>query len=809
MDIKANSRISTTTPVITSLPLPTTTPLSYEQLREAAVKAELNAQKSQLLANQATAAFEASAAIFISAVKQAGFSDLFNLPASTPKTADKAGFYEVSKLAVAKKGKTQVGKVVDKYNAGVTDESMDVRPCNQILGIILPKWAGQPFKTSDGKAFNSYNAARDDVLKKDFLKNPIKVGTTGKVSQEGISDPYTKCLNIEDMSAQLGIPKKFADKIALDGADIWEPQLQKYYTAVQNYQDAVQDWLAYETHLSDLCANMILVAEAKDSKLEGVAIDAYGFWLATKLRYYYMFNSTKPMLPSEKSLFVDLKVQKIFQDWSKGSIDTSAYRAALTEMLTSAAGPSALRRLDTAFGFAAANAASLKTETTLTKRVAKATIAKAAADKAAAAKSGPSASIATGPLNYGTTGLTGGAITNTSIAANNTVANKVPTRTTNPVMVNVTVTSDPEMAALSDRLLEAYYVLAVPVLDRTKKHGFTPTWVFITDFAYDMDKYFFALKDKSKSFAFKNGGFDIYDSVAGWHKMQVDWHLPYGFKVRSQRDYYPYGYEFFYSYTSDHPLYEVLSQSARAQDYWMTKKVDVRSNVAISLSQTKLQVEFSQYPALDVTPKYLLGITNAFGVSAATMLSAHSDATLTIDRLGFTDSRGSDIKVIQKDFLNVEVWKQEIKYFFSYLEKGLKANKDQGNPNVVAAKEIKSFSSVAALFHPISVGFGNCSIYQTLFSPYHERLGYACGDYAAPLLELLRPVNPTTKTSAIFRVLRRMNRWFEDQIIPSALAQEAGIDTFEIIPDPPPPIMEYEGPPMEILIEIVPWYAPL
>lgn len=782
LDIKANSRISTTTPVITPLPLPTATPLSYEQLRDAAVKAEKNAQKSQLLFNQKSAVTEANAATFMAAVKQSGFSDLLNQPESAPKTDPKAGRYEVSP--------PKATVVTDKI--GDSGAEIEVVPCNQLLGIaILSTWAGQSFKTSDGKTFNSYKAAKDYVLKADVLKNPIQVGKTGKISQQSINEPYIQCLHIKDMSAQLGFPKKFADKIALDDPSGWESKLQNYYVVMQGYKDAAQGWMAAESHLDNQCAKMILEAEAKDPKLEGLAVDAYGFWLATKLRYYYLFDNPQPMLPNEASIFDNLQIQKIFQGLASGQVDTSGYRAFLSGLYSSANGLSALLRLDRAFGFAAGYASLLKAERKLTERVAQAAAAaKAAASKAANASS----SGVTGQLNVANANLTGKGNTITSINA----TNQAPIQTQNAMALNPIPTLDADMAALSDRAVEVFYGLGIPILDRTKIYGSTPLWVFVTNYAHDMDKYFFALKDTSKSFVVKNGGFDIYDSVAGWHKMQIEWHMPVkttpqdffnvsyptfaktltypadgscphvSFKGSDLFDIcqsYLAQYRFEDSYLAAHPLHEVLSRSAKEQDDLL--------NVKIHYWNEKDQKYYVDLPASAATPKFLMGVTNAFGVSAATMLAV----------------RGGPPGVYKGDkagnlLLDLGGWKQNASEFSTYVEKGLQADKAGGYPYGTFSKQMQNFSSVAFLFHPISVGFGTCSIYETLFSPYGPHvgsyiakspLGYSCIDYTYPLLMLYMPDQPSKKTATLFRGLRRLHQWVEDLVIPNALAYSVGI----------------------------------
>ncbi len=793
------------------LPLPpqatSDAPLNYDQLREAAVNAELAAQKSQLLANQATAAYETQLESFTSAIQQAGFTSMFDEPASTADTdtdADQGAtksqkkWYKIKKKVAANKiadNNKHLDKVVDTDMAGGIAKDMDVRPCNQILGIqIVHQVGGTQFKTSDsGVQFPTYNAAKASII----AKTPIQIGKTGEVYSASASGKnYNACMNIEAMSAQLDFPKKFANAIVLDDAGTWEPKVQAFYSASTKYIKDVHAWMADETTLSDLCAKMILKAEAEDPNLTGRAIDTYGFWLGTKMRYFYMADTTLPMLSSETSIFDGLQIEKIFQAFSKGEVDASTtqpYLSSLMGMLTSeAAGPAALRRLDRAFGFAAAYAASLGSEQTLTKRVAEAGTANDIPKPAAA-----SGSPDPGQFDKAITKLSGGNAWSGqfSISKQKNLTVELP---------------DPAMGVLSNELLTVFYVLGVSLEDFTKRDGFSPLWAFITNFPKQLDDYRFSMSDPSKSFVDMNKGFDIL-GPSGWRKLRPDWQVPlkhapedypvevypgvsYGQLVggKENTDWHPVAQPpkreyILNSYLSSQPLYEVLSQSARIQDFWLTHKVHIR----IGIPEDKLVDVCCQYPASSRIPKHLMEVTNAFGVSAATMLSAHSDSTLTVDTLGYLAPDPNPKKMsnnpgilITKDFLNMEAWKQEIKYFYSYLKKGLQANKDQGDPNVVVAKEIKNFSSVAALFNPISVGFGSCSIYQTLFSPYHKQLGYTCGDYAIPLLELLQPGKPTTKTSAIFRDLRRVNRWFEDLIIPSALAQEDGVDPVEIIPDP-------------------------
>lgn len=760
-----------------------TTTATYEDLRVAAVKTELAAQQAQPLANQATSDFEYEAKIFMDAVQASGFTDLFNQPVSVLKTGSN-GFYEVSKMKVAKKGKSKMGKVADKNEAG---GMMDVRPCNQILGITLPLWVGQPFKTKDGKTYYSYSAAKNAALNVAAFDAAFKlnIGKTGKVtsSKSQLGDTYNACLNIEDMSAEISLPKKIADKIALDDADIWAPKLQTYYTAVQNYQDAVQDWMAQESHLSDLCAKMILKAEAQDPKLEGLAMDAYGFWLATKVRYYFMFGSTKLILPN---IIAKLLLQNIFKDFSNGLADTSAYRAALTEIYKSATGLSDLRRLDTAFGFAASYAASLKTERKFTERVAQAAAAKAYADKVASKKSAPSGSGAITLPDYSKPSPTGNGKATPMSSSADTVS--IPTK--NLEVQGLAIPEpDPAMVALSNRAVEVFYVLAVPILDVTKRDGFGALWAFITNFAFDMDKYYFALNDKSSSFTSKNDGIDIYDPIAGWHKMQIAWQapvakaqgptetflhpLPAKIEINPRYKYAPGSLNFaVYShqdqyilngYLADHPLYEVLSQSAKEQKFWLNVKPPVHflTGPAISLN--------SKLSASELIPASLMGTTNAFGVSAATMLSAQSDGTMAIAMAG----------VPFVEYPDLEVWLNRVYGFSNYVKKGLQADKAAGYPNLVMAKQIQNFSSVAALFHPVSVGFGTCSIYNTLHSPYNPHLGYSCGDYGDPLIDLYMPNKAPSKTSAIFHWLRRMNLWIDDNIIPSAIAQDAGVERIE------------------------------
>lgn len=772
-------RIPTTQAVITP---PSIEQMNYDQLREAAVEAELNAQKAQILYNQAAAAYNMESSNIKAFAQKAGYAGLLHPPLSTPVTGPRwEGFDEVSNSQVR-------GGLV------VTDGSIDVRPCNQILGITLPSWVGRKFfKTSDGKTFSSYSAAKDYVLKADLLKTPIQIGKTGQISQESIGNVYSACLDIEGMSANLDFSKKLIDKIALNDAVTWKPVIKEYSVATSKKQEAAQSWQSAGANLIDLTAKMILKAEVNDPKLEGLAIDAYGFLIASRLRYDYLTHYTSMPL-SGSGIFNNLVIQKLFQDLSKGGpIDTSAYRTALTELYNFKDNPNGLLRLDRAFGFAAVYAASLKSQLTLTERVAqaaKATADKAAADKAASSKAANSSAwnligaIRNATSTKPSQGFDKAFSQTTTLAGANQAQLQVPTLPP----------SNPAMAALSDRATEVFLMLVVPVLDHTKIYGVTPSWTFVTNTAYQMDNYFFALKDQSKSAVVKNGGFDIYDKAAGWHKMQIEWHPPanfdpdhkgvflklfpsgggateagpgYGSSLYSaagvselkegKHAYYiatptaggymlnpiPERY-ILGSYLAQSPLNEVLSFSAKEQKYWMSS------------------TGYDGTVVSKLLPKFLTGVTNAFGISAATMLAAHSNSIPPyFYGTGYPDLRP---------------WKSKADIFSSYVAVGLQADKAGGYPNGTFSKQMQNFSSVAALFHPISVGFGTCSIYKTLFSPYNPHLGYSCTDYGYPLMILDMSDKSSKKTSTLFRDLKRLNHWVADQIIPNAHAESIGIE---------------------------------
>lgn len=775
-------QILTTQTVITPLPLPTLTPMNYDQLREAAVKAELYALDAQYSYNLAAADFALQSSNIKSATQKAGYAGLLHPPLGTPVTGPRwKGFDEVSKLKV-------------RDSIIVTDNGINVQPCNQILGITLSSGGRSQYKTSNGEVFASYNAARDYVLKADLLKN-LKIGNTGVISKGMVGDAYYACLDIKEMSVDLDFSKTLIDKIALNDPITWQPVINEYFIAAAQYQEAAQTWQVAEAKLSDLIAKMILKAEASDPKLEGLAIDAYGFWIATKLRYHYMSGHAKSWLPSETAIFGKLQIQKIFQDYSNGKIDTGAYRTSLYDLFNSAVGPAPLLRLDRAFGFAAAYAASLKSQPTLTERVAQA--AKVAADKKAAAEKAASSKPANSSIWNLINTTTSGTSTNPSQGFN-----KGPSQTTalsasnqDQLQVPVLPPWDPMVSALSSRLTEVLFILAVPVLDRTKLYGVTPSWLFITNTAYPMDNYFFALKDQSKSAVVKNGGFDIYDKASGWHKMQIEWKTP---SKRTPQDFInnkypqlaktmtypadgscphvkmgnPYTgskqvwdlfdecqaylsqYRIADSYLAKDPAYKVLSQSTKLQDERLNEKIYYWSD--------KEQKNISDVPVSTVIPKFLMEVTNAFGINAAAMLSIHVKYPHIVQK---ADKSGNLL-------LDLRKWKNDAYDFSNYTEKAFQAEKAAGYPYVKSAAHVTNFSSIAFLFNPVSVGFGSCSIYETLLSPYNTQLGYSCIDYVRPLLEIYKP---SKKTSTLFRNLKRLNQWVADQIIPNANAEDIGI----------------------------------